>query len=147
MKVILIKDVPTLGAIGDEVQVKDGYARNYLLPNKIAIEATTGAVRVLDRKKHQRDREEKKLKDESSVIADKIKAASCTISVEAGEEDKLFGSVTSEMIADALKAEGIAVDKKKIVLDEPIRALGVYTVEIKLHPDVKAQARIWVVKK
>lgn len=147
MKVILIKDVPTLGAIGEEVQVKDGYAHNYLFPNKLAIEATKGAVRVLEQKKHQREREEKKLKAESSAIADKIKAASCTISVESGEGDKLFGSVTSEMIADALKAEGITIDKKKIALDEPIKALGVYTVEIKLHPEVKAQARIWVVKK
>jgi len=147
VKVILLKDVPTLGAIGEEVQVKDGYAHNYLLPQKLAIEATKGALRVLEQKKYQSAREEKKLKDESLLIADKIKAASCTISVPAGEGDKLFGSVTSEMIADALKTEGIMVDKKKIVLEEPIKALGVYTIEVKLHPEVKAQARIWVVKK
>jgi len=147
VKVILIKDVPTLGAIGDEVQVKDGYARNYLFPHKLAIESNKGAVRVLEQKKHQKAREEKKFREESQALAEKIKNASCTISVAAGEEDKLFGSVTSEMIADALKADGIEVDKKKVVLDEPIKALGVYTVEIKLHPEVKAQARIWVVKK
>lgn len=147
MKVILIKDVPTLGAIGDEVQVRDGYARNFLLPKKIAIESSAGALKVIERKKKQKEREEKKLKEECSVLAEKIKNVSCTISMEAGEEEKLFGSVTSEMIADALKAEGIEVDKKKISLDESIKALGVYNIEIKLHPEVKAQARIWVVKK
>ena len=147
MKVILIKDVPTLGAIGDEIQVKDGYARNFLLPKKIAIESNTGALRVIAQKKKQKEREEKKLKEECSVLAEKIKNISCTIGMEAGEEEKLFGSVTGEMIAEALKAEGLEIDKKKISLDEPIKALGVYNIEIKLHPEVKAQARIWVVKK
>lgn len=147
MKVILIKDVPTLGATGEEVQVKDGYARNYLFPRNLAIQATKGAVRVIEQKKEQRVRQEKKLKEEAAVVAGKIKGASCTITVDVGEEDKLYGSVTTEMIADALKGEGIEIDKKKIVLDEPIKTLGVYTVEIKLHPEVKAQARIWVVKK
>ena len=147
MKVILIKDVPILGAIGDEVQVKDGYARNFLLPKKMAIESSAGALKVIDQKKKQKERGEKKFKEECSVLAEKIKNISCTIGMEAGEEEKLFGSVTSEMIADALKAEGVEIDKKKISLDEPIKALGVYNIEIKLHPEVKAQARIWVVKK
>lgn len=147
MKVILIKNVPTLGATGEEVEVKDGYARNYLLPRNLAIQATKGAVRVIEQKKQQKEREEKKLKQEASVMADKIKSLSCTIAVGVGEDDKLYGSVTTEMIADALKGEGVEIDKKKIVLDEPIKALGVYTVEIKLHSEVKAQARIWVVKK
>ncbi len=147
MKVILIKDVPILGAIGDEVQVKDGYARNFLLPKKIAIKSSAGALKVIEQKKKQKEREEKKFKEGCSLLAEKIKNVSCTISMEAGEGEKLFGSVTSEMIADALKAEGVEVDKKKVSLDEPIKALGVYNIEIKLHPEVKAQARIWVVKK
>ena len=147
MKVILIKSVDKLGKIGDELKVKDGYARNFLLPNSLAIEATAGASRVLEQKKQAQSRKDKKLKEECEALAGKIAAASCTISMEAGEEDKLFGSVTSEMIADALKAEGIDVDKKKIVLEEPIKAIGVHNVEVRLHPQVKAEARIWVVKK
>jgi large subunit ribosomal protein L9 len=147
VKVILIKDMDKLGEIGDEVQVKDGYARNYLIPQKIAIESTKGALLVIEQKKREKARREQKLKEEMLEAAEKIKTVSCTISMEAGEEDKLFGAVTSEMIAEHLRAEGIEVDKKKIVLEEPIKALGVYNVDIRLHPEVTAQARIWVVKK
>ena len=147
MKIILMKDVDKLGEIGDELEVKDGHARNYLIPNKLAIESTKGAARVLEAKKREKARREQQLKAEYEGLAEKIAAASCTISVDAGEEDKLFGSVTSEMIAEVLLTEGIEVDKKKIVLEDPIKTLGVHNVEIKLHPEVKAQARIWVVKK
>jgi len=147
VKVILIKDIEKLGEIGDKVEVKDGYARNYLLPQKIAVEATEGAVRVIEQKRREKERREQQLKEEYAEISEKIAAGSYTISVDAGEDDKLFGSVTSEMIAECLKAEGIEVDKKKIVLEEPIKTLGVFDVEIRLHPEVKAQARIWVVKK
>lgn len=147
MKVILIKDSDKLGSIGDEINVKDGYARNYLIPNKIAIEATEGALHVLEAKKREKARKEKQLKEECQALAEKIQEASCTISMDVGEGDKLFGSVTSEMIAEGLASEGIEIDKKKIVLEEPIKALGVFNVEVRLHPEVKAQARVWVVKK
>ena len=147
MKLILLKDVPKLGVLGDEVEVKDGYARNYLLPRNYAIKSTKGAVRVLEQKQKQKERREKVLRNQSEKIAEKIKLISCTIPVEAGEEDKLFGSVTAEMIKEVLLAEGVEVDKKQIALEDPIKALGVYNVDIKLHPEVKAQLRIWVVKK
>ncbi|MGB2601364.1 MAG: 50S ribosomal protein L9 [Candidatus Omnitrophota bacterium] len=147
MKVILIKDINKLGEIGDEVQVKDGYARNYLIPQKIAIESNKGALLVIEQKKREKAHKEQKLKEECEQMAEKIKSLSCTISMEAGEEDKLFGAVTSEMIAENLLTEGVEVDKKKIVLEEPIKALGVYNVDIRLHPEVTAQARVWVVKK
>jgi large subunit ribosomal protein L9 len=147
VKVILTKEIKKLGKMGDEVEVKDGYGRNYLLPRKFAIEATAGAARVIEQKKREKERKEQQLREEYGSLSEKIAAGSYTISVDAGEEDKLFGSVTSEMIAECLKAEGIEVDKKKIVLEEPIKTLGVFDVEIKLHPEVKAQARIWVVKK
>jgi len=147
VKIILVKDVDRLGEIGDELIVKDGYARNYLLPNKVAIESTKGAIRILEQKKQEKARREKGFKDECEQLAEKIQAASCTISMEAGEEDKLFGTVTSEMIQEALSSEGVVVDKKKIVVEAPIKTLGVYKIDIKLHPEVKAQARIWVVKK
>ena len=147
MKVILIKNMERIGNIGDEINVKDGYARNYLIPRMIAIESTAGAVRVLERKKQQHQRKEKKIKEQCEELAKKISATSCTISMESGEEDKLFGTVTAEMIAENLRVEGIEIDKKKIVLEEPIKTLGVYNIEIKLHPEVKTQTRIWVVKK
>jgi large subunit ribosomal protein L9 len=147
MKVILIRDIDKLGKIGDELTVKDGYARNYLIPKKEAIEATSGALKVLEQKKGQAQRKAKKLIEESQLIAGKIAGVSCTIPMEAGEEDKLFGAVTAEMIAETLAAEGVEIDKRKIVLEEPIKAIGVYNIEIRLHPEVKAEARVWVVKK
>lgn len=147
MKVILIKDVDKLGKIGDEVTVKDGYARNQLLPRKEAIEATKGAIKVLEQKKGQAVRKAKKHREESALIAEKIASISCTIPMEAGEEDKLFGAVTAEMISATLAAEGVEIDKRKIILEQPIKAIGVYNVEIRLHPEVKAEARVWVVKK
>ncbi len=147
MKIIVLKDIEGLGALGDEIEVKDGYARNYLIPKKLVMEATEGAVRVLAQKKLQKERVDKKLREECLVFADMISGVSCTFSMVSGEEDHLFGSVTSEMIAEQLAAEGVEVDKKQIVLEEPIKSLGVFNVEIKLHSDVKAEARIWVVKK
>ena len=101
----------------------------------------------MERKRREKAQKESQIKEECQQLAEKIAATSCTISVDAGEEDKLFGSVTSEMIAESLLNEGVEVDKKKIVLEEPIKALGVYNVEIRLHPEVKARVRIWVVKK
>ncbi|MCK5450734.1 MAG: 50S ribosomal protein L9 [Candidatus Omnitrophica bacterium] len=147
MKVIVIKDTVNFGEIGDERIVKDGYARNYLIPNGIAVKATKGALTLLEQKKKEKERKEQKIKEECDILAEKIAAVSCTISMEAGEEDKLFGAVTSEKIAECLLEEGIEVDKKKIILEDPIKSLGVFNVEIQLHPGVKAQARVWVVKK
>lgn len=147
MKVILIKDIEKLGDIGDELEVKDGYARNCLLPKKLAVKSTKGALCILEQKKRERERKQRQIREECGQLAEKIANTSCTISMEVGEEEKLFGTVTSEMIAEHLLAEGIEVDKRKISLEEPIKVLGVYNVEIQLHPEVKAQARIWVVKK
>lgn len=147
MKVILLKDMEKLGDFGDEIEVKTGYANNYLIPKKFAVESTKGAVRILESKKREKDRREQQLKEELEETARKIEATSCTISMDVGEEDKLFGSVTSDMIAESLIAEGVEIDKRKIALEEPIKALGVYNIEVRLHPEVKAQVRIWVVKK
>jgi large subunit ribosomal protein L9 len=147
VNVILLQDIENLGFLGDKIKVKDGFARNYLFPRNMAMEATAGAVRVLEQKKQQKERLEVKLKGEAGKLADKIKNVSLTIAAESGEEDKLFGSITTEMIKDALKSEGFDVDKKKIELAEPIKKLGVYNVDVRLHSDVKAQIRVWVIKK
>ena len=147
MKLILLEDMKKLGSAGDEVNVKDGYARNYLIPRKLAVEATSGALRILEQKKKANERKEAERKTECEELAEKIKNTSCTISVEAGEEDRLFGAVTSEMISESLASEGVEIDRKKILLEEPLKKLGVYDVDIKLHPEVKTQVRVWIVKK
>jgi large subunit ribosomal protein L9 len=147
MKIILLKDVDKVGSMGEEITVKDGFARNYLIPQRLAIKSTKGAVKVLEQKQREKERREKKLIEQAREIAEKIQQASCTISMEAGEEDKLFGAVTSEMIAETLLSEDIELDRKQILLEEPIKALGVYNVDIRLHPEVKTQLRVWVVKK
>ena len=146
MKIILIKDMEKLGGIGDEVEVKDGYARNCLIPKKFAVEATKGSLHILEQKKREKERREKQLKEECEQLAEKIQAASCTISVDVGENDKLFGAVTSEMIAESLTGEDISIDKKKIILEEPIKTLGVYQIPIKFHQDVEVKIKLWVIK-
>ena len=147
MQVILIEDVDKIGKLGDVVNVTRGYARNFLFPRKLAMEATTKNIDLLEQKKKKRVQEIARVKAEMSELAGKVSNTSCTVAVAAGEEDKLFGSVTAEHIKEALAAEGIEVDKKQIHLAEPIRKLGVYQVEIKLHPEITASAKVWVVKK
>ena len=146
MKVILTQTIDRLGKIGDVVNVKDGYARNYLFPKNAAKEATPGNMKMLDSLKKEQVLSEAKRLDEAKALAEKIAALSITISAKTGEEEKLFGTVTTEMISVALGNEKINVDKKDIVLDEPIKKLGVYQVGVKVHPEVKASLRVWIVK-
>ncbi len=147
MRIILRQDVESVGKAGDIVEVKNGYARNYLIPQGLALEASKGNLRRFEQEKKslelQRNREKKAAEKE----AEKLNDTSITISVSVGEEDKLFGSVTSQDIANALEEKGFKLDKRKILLDEPIKALGIYSVPIKLHPDVEAKVKVWVVKK
>jgi large subunit ribosomal protein L9 len=145
MKVILKSDVKDLGNIGEVVNVKDGFARNFLVPKGLAVEASTKNVKVFEHEKKKIQEMARKVKAGAAGLAEKISAAKITIKAKAGEEDRLFGSVTSMDIADALKAEGIEIDKKKIQLDEPIKRVGEYTVAIKLHSDVSAQLNVQVV--
>lgn len=147
MKVILIQDIDRVGKAGQVLTVADGYARNFLIPNKKAREATPGNMKVLDVLKKKEAAEEAKKVEAARALANRIGNLSITISVQAGEEEKLFGSVTADAVADALKDEGIEIDKKDVILDEPIKKLGVYQVAVKVHPEVKANVRIWIVKK
>lgn len=147
MKVILIEDVKSIGSMGDIIDVKDGFARNFLFPEKLAKEAVNSNLKIIDALKKKKLAVLAKEKKEAEEIKEKISALSCTISVEAGEDDKLFGSVTSQDISHAFELEGIAVEKKKIILEEPIKKLGVYNISVKLHPEVTAEAKVWVVKK
>ena len=146
MEIILRKDYEGLGNMGDVVNVKPGFARNYLYPLGIALPATAANLRrVEDEKKKAAFRLDRE-KDRAENLKKKLENVSCTIKVAAGEEDKLFGSVTNQNIADALAEQDITLDKRKIQLEEPIKALGIYSVPIKLHSEVTATVKVWVVK-
>jgi large subunit ribosomal protein L9 len=146
MEIVLIKDYESLGKAMDVLSVKDGYARNFLIPTGVAVPATEGNKhRVAEAKRINDLTEQKKLK-EAHVLAQKIEQVPCTISVKVGEEDRIFGSVTAQEIAEFLVKEGYAVEKHNVQLEEPIRQLGVYTVGIKLSRDVSANLKVWVVK-
>ena len=147
MKVILKQRVDKLGQTGDLVNVKDGFARNFLLPHGLALEANKANMNAVNAIKAANSALEEKLKQEFQELAKKLGKASWTLSVEATDEDKLYGSVDSLTIARLLKDEGYEVDKNNIILAEPIKSLGAYEVELKLHPQVSAKIKVWVVKK
>ena len=145
MKVFLKEEVKNLGKIGDVVNVSEGYARNFLLPKKFAVEANPKNLKEFEHKKRIIQEKAAKIKDASKATADKLSALTLKIRAKAGEEEKLFGSVTTMDIAEAFKAEGFEVDKKKILLAEPIKRLGEYTVEVKIHSEVNATVKVQVV--
>ncbi|KAF0144586.1 MAG: large subunit ribosomal protein L9 [Nitrospirae bacterium] len=145
MKVILKEDVKNLGKMGDIITVAEGHARNFLLPKKLAVEALTENIKALEHQKKTIQEKAKKVKNVSQDLANRISSLSLSIKAKAGEEEKLFGSITSMDIAAALKNEGIDIDRKKISLEEPIKRLGSYAVSIKIHPEITAQLNISVV--
>ncbi len=145
-EVILLKEVPGLGAEGDLARVADGYARNYLVPQGLAAEATAAARRRVEKLKRARAEREEAERAEAQVLADTLEKNGCTISVKAGEDGKLYGAVTAAHIAEALEKQGTAVDRHRIELDEPLRELGVFTVPVRLHAEVAASLKIWVVE-
>ena len=147
MKVILTEDVPNLGLTGEIMEVKRGYARNYLLPKGLAMDAVGRNVRQL---MHQRRIIEAKLAKRRATAVDlkrAIERLSISIPVLVGEEDRLYGSVTNRDIEEALRRHDVQVDRRKIRMPETIKQIGVYEVEIKLHIDVSARLKVWVVKK
>ena len=146
MKVILKEDVQGVGNIGDVLEVARGYARNYLLPRNKAAEATGRNLKAVDHAKRVIAEKAKKEKAEVEEYAKKVSATAVTITVQVGKDDKLFGSVTTKDIAEALAAKGIEVDKRKIHLDHPIKELGAGAVSIKLHSQVTATVHVTVVK-
>ena len=146
MKIILCKDVEKLGSQGDTVVVKLGYARNFLIPKGLALPATPQNLKRVEEKGRQEEKKREKAQRKAEALAAKISETSCTISVPAGEEDKLFGSVTRDDIEEALKSKGIVVDGKDIQLTEAIKKLGVYRVPLRLHPEVTVEIKVWVIK-
>jgi large subunit ribosomal protein L9 len=147
MDLILLDDVKDVGKRGERITVKDGYARNYLLPRNLALPATSRGVKMLQEAERVRAVREVKVHREAEELAKALNKVSCTAEVQAGEDDRVFGSVTSADIAELLKAQGFDIDKRKITIDEPLKALGVYTIPVRLYGDVEAKVKVWVVKK
>jgi len=144
MRVILREDLPNLGEVGDVVDVKPGYARNYLIPNKLALEATVGNLKTFrDIARGLESRSEKERAD-SEELAGKLAGVVLTITVEVGEEDQLYGSVTNQMIVDVLAEEGFQIERRQVLLKTPIKELGMFDVPIHLHRDVEPTVRVVV---
>jgi large subunit ribosomal protein L9 len=146
IEVILKEPIETLGGRGDVVKVADGYARNYLLPRKLALAVTSGNKRQVDAERKRALARETEERAGAEALAARLGQVECVVSRRVGEKDTLYGSVTSADVADALARLGFEVDKRKIQLDEPLKALGEYTVPLKLHRDVTAQIKVLVVK-
>ena len=146
MQVILKAHIEKLGNEGDLIVVANGYASNYLIPRKLAIQATEKNRRALEHEKRLVSDHDAKEKKDAEKLASELANLSCTIQMQAGENDRLFGSVTSLDIAAALEEQGVEIDRRKIVLDEPLKELGVFTVPAKIHADVTAEIKVWIVK-
>jgi len=147
MEVILSQDVPSLGNVGQVVKVKEGYARNYLLPKKMAYLATPVNLKRIEALEKSRKEQSEQEKQKSFALADKLAKVSCTVNVEVNDLERLYGSISEVDVVKALEVEGFSIDKKQVVFDNPIEALGIFDVGIKLHPEVTAKIRLWVTKK
>ncbi len=146
MKVILKENVEHVGEAGNVVNVKPGYARNFLIPRNFAVPATKNTLKSFEHEMRLLEVRRTKLRKEAETLKEKLEKTSCSISKKVGEQDKLFGSVTTQDIEAAFLSEGLKVDKKDILLKEPIKALGVYTVPIRVVDDVVANTKVWVVR-
>ena len=145
MKVILIDEIRGLGSRGDVVNVKDGYARNYLLPKNLAREATPGNLKSIEQERKKWALLSEKEKEKAATAAESVKGTKVVVQKRVGENGQLFGSVTANEIADALTAKGLDVDKRRIELAHPIKSLGIHDVEVRLHRDVSAQIQVEVI--
>lgn len=146
MKVILREDVTHLGNAGAMVSVADGYARNYLIPRDFAVPATSHNLKAFEHEKRVLESKRNKRRKDADAVKAKLERVSCSIAKKVGEQDKLFGSVTTQDIEKAFRTEGFEIDKKDILLAEPIKALGVYTVPIRVFEDITANTKVWVVR-
>lgn len=145
MKVILRQDMDNLGEMGDVVNVKDGYARNYLIPRELVYYASEGAMKKLEVEKKQYRKRIAKEKEVAQDMSEKMSDLSISIAMKTGEEGRLYGSVTPQMIAQELKLRGFDIDRRNIVIEDAIKSLGVFDVKVKLHPEVIATLKVWVI--
>ena len=146
MKVILLKDIETLGSAGEVVEVKSGYGRNFLIPRNEALVATAANMAQFKSRRKQQETLAERDRRAAEALAKKLETESITAQVKVGEEDRLFGSVTAQNIAELLDEKGYEIDRRAIHLEDPIRELGVYNIDVRLHPEVAAAVKLWVVK-
>ena len=146
LEVYLRHDVDNLGKAGDRVTVKNGYARNYLIPRELAVPVTKKSLRALENAVRQVASVKKRDLSDAENLANRISSLECHFSRQSGEEDKIFGSVTARDIAAAIHEKGVDIDSRRILLERPIRSLGIHTVQVKLHQDVNAELKVWVEK-
>lgn len=146
MKIILKETIEKLGKAGEIVEAKNGYARNFLIPQGKAVAATAANMKVYEQERAAIQRKVAKEIEEAEALAAQLNKVSITATIQVGEEDKVFGAVTNQTIADLLKEKDFEIDRKKIILEEPLKALGVYEVPVKLHSEVEAQIKVWIVR-
>ncbi|MBF0619075.1 MAG: 50S ribosomal protein L9 [Candidatus Omnitrophica bacterium] len=147
MELILTQDIETLGKVGDIVKVRDGHARNYLIPRQMAVAATKDNKKRAEQKKLKLAALDEQKRKEAQLVAEKIAKVSCTITVEVNDQEKLYGAVSEAEILHVLKQEGYDVERRDLVLEKPIDELGIFEVGVKLHPEVIGKFRLWVTKK
>lgn len=146
MNIILMDTVEHLGKVGDLVKVKDGFARNYLFPRKLAMVATDNNIKRLEKEKAKRLAIYEEQKAKAQTEADKLSKVSITVTVEVNDQEKLYGNVSESEIIRALEAQGVKIEKRQLVIEKPVDALGIFDIGIKLHPEVIAKIRLWVTK-
>ncbi|HDP67559.1 MAG TPA: 50S ribosomal protein L9 [Candidatus Marinimicrobia bacterium] len=146
MRIIMLQDYEGLGTAGDQIEVKDGYARNFLFPKGLALKADKNNIKRFREMAHLKELQQNHALKQSRELAEKLQSLSLTIPVQVGEEDRVFGSVTSIDIAQQLKDKGYDIDKRQILLQEPIKALGIFEIPVKLHPEITASVKLWVIK-
>lgn len=144
MNVILCENVENLGIMGQQVKVADGYARNFLIPRKLAVRADSATAKQIEHELRIIKRREEKQRAALTAVADKMRSLTLEFKMRAGEEDKIFGSVTTAMIAEKLNETGFEVSRKQIVLDDPIKTLGIFSVNVKLFPGIETAIKVWV---
>ena len=146
MRIILLQDFKGLGNAGEQIDVKDGYARNFLFPKGLALKADKNSIKRFQEMARLKDKKKDRALKQSRELAEKLQAVSLTVPVQVGEEDRVFGAVTSIEIAQQLKDKGYDIDKRQILLEEPIKALGIFEIPIKLHSEITTSIKLWVIK-
>jgi large subunit ribosomal protein L9 len=146
VRIILLQDHEDLGSAGDQQDVKDGYARNYLIPRGIALKADKNSLKRFQEMARLKELKKDRALKKSKELAEKLRSLSLTVPVQVGEEDRVFGAVTSLEIAQQLKDKGYEIDKRQIMLEEPIKSLGIFEILIKLHSEITTSVKLWVIK-
>ena len=147
MEVILTQNIEKLGKIGETVKVKDGFARNFLFPQKLAYVATQANLKLIEQQKKKKQEQYEKEKQTAEAAAEKLSKVSCTVNVEVNDLDNLYGALSEAEIIKALEAEDVKVYRKQLVIEKPLDQLGIFEISVKLHPEVIAKIRVWVTKK